>query len=122
MEKLPGVESASVSLNEGQTTIDLKPENTITIGEIRRRVEQNGFTPREARVSARVEVLERDGRLRVKVAGTDESYDLTAATTAGIVDQLRSRAGRTAAIEGTIPVPEDPETPPAMEITKVLPG
>ncbi len=57
MEKLPGVESATVKLNEGRAVLQLKPDNRVTIAQVRERVRQNGFTPRAAVVAAIAEAM-----------------------------------------------------------------
>lgn len=120
MEKLPGVESATVKLNEGRAVLQLKPDNRVTIAEVRERVRRNGFTPREAVVTARADVLLEGDRVRLRISGTDEIYDVR--TTSGSLEQrLRSGAGQTFVVTGTIPFEKDPSRTPVLQVTDVKP-
>ena len=120
MEKLPGVESATVKLNEGRAVLQLKPDNRVTIAEVRERVKRNGFTPREAVVTARGDVVLEGDRVRLRISGTDEIYDVR--TTSGSLEQrLRSGAGQTFCVTGTIPFEKDPSRTPVLQVTDVKP-
>jgi hypothetical protein len=120
MEKLPGVESATVKLNEGRAVLQLKPDNRVTIAEVRDRVRRNGFTPREAVVTARADVLLEGDRVRLRISGTDEIYDVR--TTSGSLEQrLRSGAGQTFVVSGTIPFEKDTTAAPVLQVTDVKP-
>jgi hypothetical protein len=70
MKKLPAVANVRVSLNEGLTIVDLKPDNAMTLTELRQIVRKNGFATREAAVVARGAVT--PGGLGFVVAGTGE--------------------------------------------------
>jgi len=52
LKKIDGVKDVSISLNKGLATIELKPGNHVTIDDIKRVIEKNGFTPKETRVIA----------------------------------------------------------------------
>jgi hypothetical protein len=69
MQKVDGVETARVSLNDGLTILDLKPGNTVTLAKIRQIIKNAGFMSKEAAVTAR-------GTLNVQqvfvVSGTNE--------------------------------------------------
>ena len=120
MEKLPGLESVTVKLNEGRAVLQLKPDNRVTIAEVRERVKQNGFTPREAVVTARGDVVLEGGRLRVRISGIDEIYDVR--TTSGSLERrLRSGAGQTFVVTGTIPFEKDPSRTPVLQVTDAKP-
>lgn len=122
MEKLPGVESAKVSLNEGRATIQLKPGNAITMAEIRQSVERNGFTPQQAIVSARAEVTARGDTLQLKIPGTNETYDVADTPHAdGIRQQLKKHAGNAVLIEAVVPAQKDPKARPLMQVKSVKP-
>ena len=60
--KLAGVESADVSLTAATASIRLKPDNRITLAQLRDVLKKNGFPTRDAQVSARGRIVERDGR------------------------------------------------------------
>ena len=120
MEKLPGVESATVKLNEGRAVLQLKPDNRVTIAEVRERVKRNGFTPREAVVTARGDVVLEGDRVRLRISGTDEIYDVR--TTSGSLEQrLRSSAGQTFVVTGTITFEKDPSRTPVLQVTDAKP-
>ena len=59
--KLPGIESAAVSLKTAIADIRLEPENTITMPQLRELLKKNGYPTRDAQVSGRGKVINRDG-------------------------------------------------------------
>ena len=118
MEKLPGVESAAVKLNEGRAVLALRPENTLTLGQIRESVRRNGFTPREARVTATAEIVS-GNPLRLRVTGTQDEYDVRG--TPALEQQIRAAGSRPIIVDGTISVGNDPQNPPVLQVTSVKP-
>ena len=50
VQKIPGVDSVRVSLNDGYADIHLGPENGVTVERIREVIRNNGFTPKETRI------------------------------------------------------------------------
>jgi hypothetical protein len=107
MEKLEGVQSAKVSLNEGRAVIDLEPENTINLAQIHERVRRNGFTPQGAAVTARAEVAARGDALRLEVVGTQESFDVAPTPQGATLTELKKHVGQIVVVEGLIPAPKD---------------
>lgn len=63
VERLDGVTSAEVSLNEGQVVVTLDEDNHVRLDRLRQVIRDQGFTPREAEIRARGVVERRDGRL-----------------------------------------------------------
>lgn len=53
MQKVTGVETVRVSLNEGLTVLDLKAGNTVTLAVLRAIIKNNGFVSKDAVVVAR---------------------------------------------------------------------
>ncbi|MDR8390493.1 heavy-metal-associated domain-containing protein [Aliifodinibius sp. S!AR15-10] len=51
IQKMDGVESASVSLNDGLLTANLKQDNKLTLSDIRQAVEESGFKAKEANIT-----------------------------------------------------------------------
>lgn len=122
MERLPGVESAKVSLNEGRATIQLNPGNAISMTQIRQSVERNGFTPQQAVISAQADVVATDNRLQLKISGTNDTYDIAATAHAeSIQQQLKKHAGQRVVIEGIVPVQKDPKATPVIQVNSVKP-
>ncbi len=72
IEKIEGVTSASVSLNEGMTTIQFGASNSVRIEQIREVIRKNGFTPKEAEVRVAGVLIQRGDTLALAIAGTDE--------------------------------------------------
>ena len=63
--KLPGVESADVSLDKASADIRLKPDNRITMTQLRAVLKQNGYPTRNAQIDARGRIVDRGGTLLV---------------------------------------------------------
>ena len=78
MQKVDGVETVRVSLNDGLTILDLKAGNAITLAALRQIVKNNGFVSKEARVVARGAASPQNDR-RFVVGGTNEALELSAA-------------------------------------------
>ena len=53
MQKVDGVQSVKVSLNDGLTILDLKPDNAVTLAKLRQVIKNNGFVSKEAQIVAR---------------------------------------------------------------------
>jgi hypothetical protein len=88
MQKVKGVETVRVSLKEGLTILELKPNNAVTLSQLRTVIRNNGFVSKEAQIVAkgtpRDGVFEVSGtNERLKVSGTakaaeDGKWQLTA--------------------------------------------
>jgi hypothetical protein len=74
MKNVPAVMQVRVSLKDGLTVLDLKPENTVTLAELRQIIKNNGFVSKETTAVARGSVA--DQRTFV-VSGTDERLSLS---------------------------------------------
>lgn len=123
LEKLPGVESAVVRLNDGRATIQLKPGNTLTMATIRQSVERNGFTLREAIVQALVDIATKGNTLEVRVSRTNDTYAVAAASHTGpVLQQLKDRAGQRVLIDGTIQAAKESQGTPVMQVRGVKPS
>ena len=62
VKKLEGVESVEVSLSKASAVITLRADNKITLPLLRRTNRNGGYPTRDARVTARGIIAERDGR------------------------------------------------------------
>jgi hypothetical protein len=118
MAKLPGVESVAVTLNDGRAVLTLKPENTLTLEQVRERVGRNGFTPRDAQITAVAEVVG-GVALRLRITGTLDVFDVR--TTPELEQQLRAAVPRLVIVEGTIPARKDPEDHVVLQVSSVKP-
>ena len=119
IKKIPGVESVEVSLNQGLATVLLKEGNTVRLEQLQDVVKRSGFTPKDAKVSARGEVIFSGGKLTFKLLGVDRMYDVHigsgAETTSGDVEKQK---GKVLIIEGVIPAPESSKAtvPPVIQL------
>lgn len=105
---MEGVDSVEVSLNEGLARISLEPGNQLSLDSFRKVVENNGFTPREARVTALGEVVSSEGRLNLRVAADGETYQLVRGPEARkSQEELMEAIGVTVVAEGEIPPPSE---------------
>lgn len=62
IRKLEGVESVDVSLEKALVDIALKPDNTVTLPQLRRTIRSNGNETKDARIAGRGRIVDRDGR------------------------------------------------------------
>jgi copper chaperone CopZ len=72
LTKLPGVESAEVSLNRSLAIVKLKPGNTISVPQLWRMLRDKGYTPKTTIVSVRGDIADFEGGLQLKVSGTND--------------------------------------------------
>ena len=57
MQKVDGVQLVRVSLKDGTTTLELRPDNRVTIAQLRKVIRNSGFVSKEVQVLARGSVL-----------------------------------------------------------------
>lgn len=116
VRKLPGVESVEVSLERAAAEIRLRPENRLTVPQLRKIVRDNGFTAKEATVTAVGTLIERGGKPALSVTGTDAVWRLAPGPNAqpayaDALQQLKSRPGGIVEVVGTLAPPGDPNAP-----------
>ncbi len=113
MLKVPGVETARVSLNDGLTILDLRAGNNVTIRSLRKIIKDSGFVSKEALVVAVGTVAVRGSDLVLSVAGTQEQCVVVADTERTAYDNLRRQAERGAVpnVEITGTVTDATQTP-----------
>ena len=75
MQKVTGVATVKVSLNDGLTILDLKPENTVTLANLRQVIRNNGFVTKEVEVTARGSFQTISGREVFVVDGSKERLE-----------------------------------------------
>lgn len=79
MKKLPAVEQVRVSLNDGLTILDLKPENRVTLAQLRQIIKNSGFVTKD--VDARARGTVSSDRRTFTVSGTNEALSVASAPT-----------------------------------------
>lgn len=77
LSKMDGVQDASVSLNDGYALVKLKPDNAVTLEQIRQVIRENGFTPKGATVVVAGR-LTRAGNQPVLASGAGQQFSLLA--------------------------------------------
>jgi copper chaperone CopZ len=62
LRKMEGVESVELSVEKASVDIRLKAENKVTLQQLRRTIRSTGNEPKDAQVTARGKIAERDGK------------------------------------------------------------
>ena len=120
MQKLDGVESVDVSLNEGRVRVQFAPETSVTIAQLRRTIRNQGFTPREATLTVSAQIEMRGGAPVAVVPGSGVTYTVTAG--GDVLEQLSGLVGSTVVLEAQVELDQDDVTPDRMEVTRVRGG
>jgi copper chaperone CopZ len=103
LKKVPGVESVEVSLNKGLATVKLKPGNAVTVPQLWELIHKNGYTPKTTVVSARGELENANGRLQLKVAGTQDALALVADPKNPVAyNEASQKVGQTVTLQGVM--------------------
>jgi copper chaperone CopZ len=119
LKKLPGVASVEVSLNKGKALLKLEPGNSVQLREIVQKVRDKAFTPKEASVQVRGEVVSASGKLQLRVTGSSEAFDLTGPTGVLAEPSGTLAASKTVIIEGVVAAPKDRQYPSMLEVQSV---
>ncbi|MGH7477006.1 MAG: heavy-metal-associated domain-containing protein [Longimicrobiales bacterium] len=118
VQKLPGVDTVAVSLNEGVASVRFAAEHRISIEQVREIIRSNGFTPKEAVVRIAGSVSERDGQAALRLPGRKEPYLLYRA--AGAAPPVLPPLGARVVIAGRVPeTPRGVSAPPWLIIQEV---
>jgi copper chaperone CopZ len=72
LEKVAGVESVEVSLNQGLAIVKMKPGNRITVPQLWQIIHSQGYTPKATAVLVRGELTGTPGKAQLKVPETGE--------------------------------------------------
>ena len=120
LKKIPGVESVETSLNQGKAIVRLKPGNSIRFDDLIQRIRDNGFTPKEAAITVRGQVVSTSGKLQLKVPEVNQTYDIQVQPQAGVTsEEIRKHAGRTVLMEGLIPAPTKGKAAPLIQVKSI---
>jgi len=74
IQKMDGIQSASVSLNEGLLTTNLEKNNQLTLKGIRKAVEESGFKAKEATITVAGKITKNDSGKYVLETKTGERF------------------------------------------------
>ena len=119
IQRIEGVESVNVSLNQGMVHIRLKPGNTVRIEQVLRAVTNNGFTPKEIEVEAIGTAVSLEGQLKFRLAETDQTFDVTVdPASKNVSDDVRNGIGKAVSMDGLIAVSKG-KTPQVLAVTGI---
>lgn len=110
LQKIDGVDTVKVTLNDGKATVTLKPLNKVTLAQVRIVIEKNGFTPKTATVSAEAEVVAGpSGQPQLRLSGTNETFSVSSGTGDTVRTDLKKHVGTRVLVQGTVaPLKENP--------------
>ena len=127
VRKLDGVESVEVSLERASADVHLRPENHVTLSQLRKIIKDNGFSPREATVTVVGTLVERGGKPALSLTGSGIVWLLTPAAGENTAynDALqRMKTAPTAPVEvvGTVAVLTDANQPEELSVQSLKPA
>ena len=85
MKKVDGIQAVNVSLKDGLTVLDLRPDNKVTLAQLRTVIKNNGFVSKDAQITARGAV---SGNT-FEVSGTGERLPFAAKPSGVSAEQWR---------------------------------
>jgi len=119
LKKVAGVESVDVSLNKGLAAIKLKPGNTVSVPQLWQLIHEKGYTPK-ATVSVRGDLANIQGRLQLKVSGTNQTLALVSdSKNASAYGEAQKKLGQTVIIQGVMVPAKDLKAPVPFQISQV---
>jgi len=120
LKKVAGVESVDVSLNKGLAAIKLKPGNTVSVPQLWQLIHEKGYTPKATTVSVRGDLANIQGRLQLKVSGTNETLALVSdSKNASAYGEAQKKLGQTVIIQGVMVPAKDLKAPVPFQISQV---
>jgi copper chaperone CopZ len=124
IRKLPGVESVDVSLERATAEIRLRPNNTVTLPQLREIIKRSGFNAKEATVTAVGTLVERGGRPAIDVSGIDTVWLIVPdssrrAAYDDAAGRVKTGRSQTVEISGLIAEPKDSGAPEQIAVRAV---
>ena len=124
IRKLPGVESVDVSLERAMTDVRLKPDNTVTLSQLRRVIKSGGFNAKEAIVTAVGTLIEQGGKPAVNVSIVNTVWLIVPDSTRRsayeeAVRRVESGQAQEIEITGVIQEPKDSGTPDQITVHRI---
>ena len=104
LQKMDGVDSVKVTLNDGKATVTLKPLNKVTLAQMRAVIEKNGFTPKAATIFATADVVAGpNGQPQLRLTGTNETFPVSSGTGEAVRTDLKKQVGMRVSVRGVVP-------------------
>lgn len=118
--KLPGVESVSVSLTQARATVKLKPANSISVSQLWQLLRDKGYTPKSTSVSIRGDLVESQGGLQLKASGTNDMITLAPDPKDALAwSAATAKAGQRVIVRGQMIPAKDPKRPVPLTVNQV---
>ncbi len=114
MKAFEGVETVSVSLNEGLVALTLRPGNDVTLQEIREAIRESGFSAETATITVSGTLAREDGQwVLTSTSGTRYLLEQPATK----VSDVDSSAPEQVTVTGTVPEGEEPAEGWTLQVT-----
>lgn len=118
LRKIEGVDTVTVSLNDGVADIRLKPGNTVDPEAVRKIVRDNGFTPKAADVRVTGRIAHGGGKPTLTVTGLSIVYELREHPDAsGKLDELAQWTALEVTLSGRLP---ESQVEPSEDAARIL--
>jgi hypothetical protein len=91
MQKVPGVTTVKVSLNDGLTILDFAANNTVTLAQLRQVIRNNGFVTKEAKVIAAGSLAVLNGTITFEMIRSKERITVISGAGSNSLDAIRAR-------------------------------
>jgi copper chaperone CopZ len=128
VRKLEGVESVEVSLERASADIRLRPANRVTMAQLRQIIKNNGFSAKDATVTAVGTLVERGGKPALDVTGIDAVWLLTSpgaennSAYLDAVQRIKSQQSGSIEVVGTIAASTTPNQPEELAVQVLKPA
>ena len=120
LRKLPGVESVDVSLNKALVSLKLKSGNKVSIPQLWQLFREKGYTPKATKVLVRGEPANLQGRMQLKVSGTNDLIMLVADPDSGAAwSATTSKVGQTLIVQGVMIPGKDLKASVPLQVSQV---
>ena len=120
LKKVAGVESVDVSLTKGLAAIKLRPGNIVSVPQLWQLIHEKGYTPKATTVSVRGDLANIQGRLQLKVSGTNQTLALVSdSKNASAYGEAQKKLGQTVIILGVMVPAKDLKAPVPFQISQV---
>ena len=127
VRRLDGVESVEVSLERASADVHLRPENHVTLPQLRKIIKDNGFSPREAAVTVIGTLVERGGKPALSLTGSGIVWMLMPAGADhsaydDAVQRMKTPPAEPIEVVGTVAIPTNANQPEELSVQSLKPA
>jgi copper chaperone CopZ len=116
LKSVSGVDSVKVNLESGLAAVKMKPGNTVSLKQLNEAIAKNGFTMKQSTATIVGNVVASDGRVQLRVSGSNEMLDLAPE---GQAPSASSLNGKSVVVTGTIPEAAKGKSPDAIHYRSI---